>query len=80
MRRYTTITINREILRDLERVKEEVGVESLGETIKYLISFWRKVRAKEAAEEIVRAREKGGFDEIRKVISEVRDLRWVRYT
>ena len=80
MGKYNTITISREALRDLESVKKEVGLGSLGETIRYLISFWRSVRAREIAEEVMRVREKGGFNEIRKVISEVRDLKWTRYT
>jgi predicted CopG family antitoxin len=78
MGRYTTITVNREILRDLERVKKELNAESLGETIERLISFWREVRAKEFVNEVLKVRDKGGFNEIRKVINEIRDLEWAR--
>jgi len=80
MGRYTTITVNRRVLRDLERVKEELDAESLGETIEYLISFWREVRAKEFVNEVLKVRNKGGFDEVRRVINKIRGLEWARST
>ena len=39
MRKYTTITISRDVLKDLKSVKREVKAESFGEAIKFLISF-----------------------------------------
>ena len=80
MRKYTTITVNKSVLMDLENVKNEINARSLGETIEFLIMFWRRARAREFAREIMEVRKIGGLDEVKNIISEVRGLRWVRST
>ena len=80
MRKYTTITVDRGILRDLESVKREVKAESLGDAIEFLITFWRRARAKEFVRELSKARKDSDFSDIRRAINEVRGLRWARST
>ena len=64
----------------MENVKNEINAQSLGETIEFLIRFWRRARAREFAREIMEVRKKGGLNEIKNIISEVRGLRWARST
>jgi|GEM_PF-5561386 len=78
--RYTTITLRREIVEELEKVKRELGAESLGDAISQLIRSWRMKRALELAEKVEEARKKGGFSELRKVVEEAKKLKWLRYT
>ncbi len=78
--RYTTITLRREIVEELEKVKRELGAESLGDAISQLIRSWRMKRALELAEKVEEARKKGGLSELRKVVEEAKKLKWLRYT
>ena len=78
--RYTTITLRREIVEELEKVKRELGAESLGDAISQLIRSWRMKRALELAEKVEKARKKGGLSELRKVVEEAKKLKWLRYT
>jgi len=78
--RYTTITLRREIVEELEKVKRELGAESLGDAISQLIRSWRTKRALELAEKVEEARKKGGLSELRKVVEEAKKLKWLRYT
>ncbi|RLE92469.1 MAG: hypothetical protein DRJ55_03535 [Thermoprotei archaeon] len=72
--------MRREIVEELEKVKRELGAESLGDAISQLIRSWRMKRALELAEKVEEARKKGGFSELRKVVEEAKKLKWLRYT
>jgi len=78
--RYTTITLRREIVEELEKVKCELNAKSLGDAISRLIQYWRRMRALGFAEEVREIRRKGGLEELRRAIEEVRGLKWSRFT
>ena len=79
-RRYTTITLKREVSEKLERVKRELGAKSLGEVIEVLIDYWRERETQEFTRELSKMRREGVFKEIREAIKELRGLKWARYT
>ena len=80
MGKYTTITLRREVVEELEGAKRELGAKSLGEAISMLVAHWRRVKASEFAEKVKKARERGGLEEVRKAVEELRKLRWAKFT
>ncbi len=80
MRKYTTITIDREIAKKLEELKNSINAKSLGDTIQFLINQYRLLKAIEFANSISQIRENCNFKELRKIISELREKSWAKLT
>ncbi len=80
MSRYTTITVSKELLMELEEVKRRIGASSLKETIETLIEYWRTLEASSLASDILEARKKGDLSELSRVVDELRRLKWARFT
>lgn len=80
MSRYTTITVSKELLMELEEVKRRIGASSLKETIETLIEYWRTLEASSLASDILEARKKGDLSELSRVVDELRRFKWARFT
>jgi predicted DNA-binding protein len=80
MSRYTTITVSKELLTELEEVKRRIGASSLKETIETLIEYWRTLEASSLASDIIEARKKGDLSELSRIVDELRRLKWARFT
>ncbi|MEM2135627.1 MAG: hypothetical protein QW261_16800 [Candidatus Jordarchaeaceae archaeon] len=80
MSRYTTITISKELLVELEEVKRRIGASSLKETIEKLIEYWKTLEASSLASDILEARKKGDLSELSRAVEELRRLKWAKFT
>jgi predicted DNA-binding protein len=80
MSRYTTITVSKELLMELEEVKRRIGASSLKETIETLIEYWRTLEASSLASDITETRKKGDLSEFSRIADELRRLKWARFT
>nr|MDO8079369.1 hypothetical protein [Candidatus Freyarchaeota archaeon] len=79
-RHNTTITVSKELLMELEEVKQRIGASSLRETIETLIGYWRTLEASSLASDILEARKKGALSELSRVVDELKRLKWARFT
>lgn len=74
MSKYTTITVNKEIVKELSSIRKELKVRSLGEAIMKLIEIYRKSKAKKFVEEVKKIRREG-LEDIKEEISKLRNLK-----
>lgn len=78
MSAYTTITLPRSLVCELEALKREMRARSYGEVISRLISLYRREKAREFVRDVLRARELD-LSDVRRVVSELRRLPWARF-
>jgi len=74
-RKYTAITLRKEIVDKLKHVERGLGARSLGVSIEILSNYWMERGLRELSKELLELREKDVFKEIRKTIKELRELK-----
>jgi len=79
MAKFTTITIPRDVLLELENFKKSVGAKSYAEAIRMLIEIWKENRKKKFILDVMKAREMG-LDDVKSVIKEMREKKWARFS
>ncbi|MHA1590837.1 MAG: hypothetical protein ACTSVA_09645 [Candidatus Njordarchaeales archaeon] len=77
MTKYTTITVRKNVLESLNRIKDEIGAKSLGEAIEELIRIYKKVKAKEFVKDVERVRSLG-LKDVKDAIEKLRAMKWAR--
>ena len=77
MSKYTTITVNKAIVKELSSIRKELKARSLGEAIMKLIEIYRKTKAKKFVEEVKKIRREG-LEDIKEEISKLRKLKWAK--
>ncbi len=78
MRKYTTVTVDRELLRVLESLKCELGAKSLNDVIWALVTEMRMRRAREFVDAVLKAREEGNLRDLRGTIEKLRSMKWMK--
>ena len=74
MGKYTTITVKREIVEELNFIKRDMGAKNLGETIERLIHIYRRMKAKKFVENVSKIRETG-LKDVKEEIMKLRKLK-----
>ncbi|RLE73771.1 MAG: hypothetical protein DRZ80_05730 [Thermoprotei archaeon] len=77
MTKYTTITVRKEVIAELDAIRRELKAKSLGETIMELIKIYRRIKAKRFVEEVKKIREKG-LNDVKEEILKLRRLKWAK--
>lgn len=77
MSKYTTITVNKAIVKELSSIRKELKARSLGEAIMKLIEIYRNTKAKKFVEEVKKIRREG-LEDIKEEISKLRKLKWAK--
>ena len=77
MTKYTTITVRKEVIAELDAIRRELKAKSLGETIMELIRIYRRIKAKRFVEEVKKIREKG-LNDVKEEILKLRRLKWAK--
>jgi len=77
MTKYTTITVRKEVIAELDTIRRELKAKSLGETIMELIKIYRRIKAKRFVEEVKKIREKG-LNDVKEEILKLRRLKWAK--
>ena len=77
MTKYTTITVRKEVIAELDTIRRELKAKSLGETIMELIRIYRRIKAKRFVEEVKKIREKG-LNDVKEEILKLRRLKWAK--
>lgn len=73
--RYTTICVRRECAKLIETIREEFGVNSLGEAVYKLALYWKKLKAASLAKDIEQARRQGSLKDLRKTLEKIGGLK-----
>ncbi len=52
MGKYTTITVRKKVVTELDTIRKELKTKSLNDTIVELIRFYRRIKVKKFVEEV----------------------------
>jgi len=78
MRKYTTVTVDRELLEVLKSLKNELGAKSLNDVIWASVAEMRMCRAREFVDAVLKARREGNLENICDTIERLRSMKWMK--
>ena len=58
MGKYTTITVRKKVVTELDTIRKELKTKSLNDTIVELIRFYRRIKVKKFVEEVKNKRDR----------------------